>query len=57
MDLNVETWRLWKHLRTLIRWRSSGKTLEAANCWLDKEIDDLQEVIKKQSSGLGAGRL
>ncbi|MGG1673293.1 hypothetical protein ACIFOE_22180 [Paenibacillus sp. NRS-1783] len=53
----MQSWRAWRHLQNLIRFRESGATLEAGNDWLDKEIADLQQDIKKQSSGLGAGRL
>ncbi|MDU4696415.1 MAG: hypothetical protein E6Y08_11405 [Paenibacillus sp.] len=60
MDLNAETWPVWRHLQDLIRFRESGRTLDAANDWLDKEISDIKAELnseKKQSSGLGAGRL
>lgn len=59
MDLNPETWRIWRHLQDLIRFRESGRTMDAANDWLDREISEIKADLKaekKQSSGLGAGR-
>jgi hypothetical protein len=62
VELNLQNWRSYRHLQDLIRFRCSGKTLDAGNDWLDKEIQDIMidlglTVQKKQSSGLGAGRL
>lgn len=60
MDLNPETWRIWRHLQDLIRFRESGRTMDAANDWLDREISEIKADLKtekKQPSGLGAGRL
>ncbi|WP_044480477.1 hypothetical protein [Paenibacillus antibioticophila] len=62
MDLNLQNWRSFRHLQDLIRFRDSGKTLDAGDDWLDKEIHDIMIDLglkeqKKQSSGLGAGRL
>jgi hypothetical protein len=57
MGSDLQCWRSWRHLQELIRFRNSGQTHDAADDWLDKEISDLQKDIKKQSSGVGAGRL
>lgn len=64
MDFYVKKWRAYRHLQDLIRFRSSGMTLDAGNDWLDKEISDIKAelaggnaVEKKQSPGLGPGRL
>lgn len=60
MELNIETWKAYRHLQNLKRFRESGFTLDAGNDWLDKEISDIEadlQAEKKQSPGLGAGRL
>ncbi|WP_164762962.1 hypothetical protein [Paenibacillus humicus] len=36
-----------KHLQQLKAYRYSGVILEAAECWLDKEIADLEADLRK----------
>lgn len=41
----VTNWFAWVHLEGLITFRNSGKTMDAGNCWLDKEISDLKSDL------------
>lgn len=42
----LKRWRAWRHLQELIRFRASGATLDAANDWLDKEIEDIKHLFE-----------
>lgn len=42
----LQRWKAWRHLQNLIRFRNSGSLLEAAEDWLDKEIEDLQHELE-----------
>lgn len=51
----VERWRAWRHLQELIRFRTSGVTLDAANDWLDKEIQELTHLFEAGETSEQAG--
>lgn len=38
-------WFAWVHLQSLITFRSSGKTMDAGNWWLDKEIAEMKSEL------------
>lgn len=38
-------WFAWVHLQSLIMFRDSVHTMDAGNCWLDKEISDLKKDL------------
>lgn len=50
MDLNLENWRAWRHMQDLIRYRNSGKVLDAGMDWLDKEISDIKAFLEGKTA-------
>lgn len=50
MELNEDTWFAWRHLQDLKRFRESGRTMDAGNDWLDKEISDLTADLDVEKS-------